>query len=155
MLKQKLSYPLKSKNERQFIYLRLRLFDQLYCLEIDLELQQSYLEAGLHEHRWPDQLYAVAQTMDFDFCQQYIDGYIENLKKQLNECQLELMKQSESCPITHVTLDQIDRGLKEFVDTQPKYLCTRNDGKLAKLKCSHHCEKLYKALSQHGLTQEQ
>ena len=44
---------MESKNERQFIYLRLRLFDQLYCLEVDLKLQQSYLETGLQEHRWP------------------------------------------------------------------------------------------------------
>ena len=65
------------------------------------------------------------------------------------------MKQSESCPITHVTLDRIDHGLKEFVDTQRKYLCNRNDRQLAKWKGSHHCEKLYKALSHHGLTQEQ
>ena len=93
--------------------------------------------------------------MDFDSCQQYLTGYVENLKKQLNECQLELMKQSESCSITHVTLDQIDHGLKEFVDTQRKYLCGRNDGQLAKLKGSHHCEKLYEALSHRGLTQEQ
>ena len=53
MLKQKLNYTLKSKNERQFIYRRLSLFDQLYCLEVDLKLQQSYLETGLQEHRWP------------------------------------------------------------------------------------------------------
>ena len=53
MLKQKFNYALKSKNERQFIYLRLGLFDQLYCLEVDLKLQQSYLETGLHEHRRP------------------------------------------------------------------------------------------------------
>ena len=97
----------------------------------------------------------MVQTTDFDLCQQYLAGYVENLKTQLNECQLELMKQSESCFITHVTLDQIDDGLKEFVDTQRKYLCSRNDRQLDKLKSSHHCEKLYKALSHHGLIQEQ
>ena len=53
MLKQKLDYNLKSKNERHVIYRRLRLFDQLYCLEVDLKLQQSYLETGLQEQRWP------------------------------------------------------------------------------------------------------
>ena len=97
----------------------------------------------------------MVQTTDFDLCQQYLAGYVENLQKQLNVCQLELMKQSQSCPITHVTLDQIDHGLKEFVDTQRKYLCSRNDRQLAKWKASHHCEKSYKALSHHGLTQEQ
>ena len=65
------------------------------------------------------------------------------------------MEQSESCPITHVTLDQIDYGLKEFVDIQRKYLCSRNDGQLANLKVSHHCEQLYKGLSNRILTQEQ
>lgn len=53
MVKQKLNYTLESQNERQFIYQRLRLFDQLYCLEVDLKLQQSYLETGLQEQRWP------------------------------------------------------------------------------------------------------
>ena len=53
MLQQKLDYNLKSKNERHFIYRRLSLFDQLYCLEADLKLQQSYLETGLQEQRWP------------------------------------------------------------------------------------------------------
>ena len=52
LLKQKLNYPMKSKNERHFIYRRLSLFDQLYCLEADLKLQQSYLETGLQEQRW-------------------------------------------------------------------------------------------------------
>ena len=93
--------------------------------------------------------------MDFDFCQQYLAGYVEKLKKQLNECQLELMKQSESFSIVHVTLDQIDHGLKEFVDTQRKYLCSRNDRQLAKWKGSYQCEKLYETLSHHHLTQAQ
>lgn len=53
MLRQKFNYALESKNERQFICRRLGLFDQVYCLEVDLKLQQSYLETGLHEHRWP------------------------------------------------------------------------------------------------------
>ena len=90
--------------------------------------------------------------MDFDFCQQYLDGYIENLKKQLNECQLELMKQSESYAITHVTLNQIDHGLKEFVDTQRKYLSSRNDQQLVKFKENRRHEKLYEALSNRRLT---
>ena len=52
MLRQKLSHALKDQNERQFIYHRLCLLDQHYCLEVKLKLQQSYLDTGLQQHRW-------------------------------------------------------------------------------------------------------
>jgi hypothetical protein len=52
MLKRKLNYPLRSKDERHFIHVRLSLLDLHYCLEVNLKLQQSYLEMGLQEHRW-------------------------------------------------------------------------------------------------------
>jgi hypothetical protein len=57
MLGQKLNYSLKVKNEQQFIYTRLNLFDQYYCLDLDLKLQQSYLDTGLQQHSWPVRIF--------------------------------------------------------------------------------------------------
>jgi hypothetical protein len=65
------------------------------------------------------------------------------------------MKQSESYAITHVTLNQIDHGLKEIVDTQQKYLSSRIDQQLVKFKENRHHDKSYAALSNRSLTQEQ
>ena len=93
--------------------------------------------------------------MDFDLCQQYLEGYIEILKEQFNECQLALMKQSKLFPATDTTLDPIDHGLKEFVESQRKYLSGRNDRQLVKFKDNHQDAKLYEALSKCSLTQEQ
>lgn len=53
ILKPKLNLPLKRADERQFIHHRLTLFDRHYCLEVDLKLQQSYLDIGLEQQRWP------------------------------------------------------------------------------------------------------
>ncbi|CAF4297465.1 unnamed protein product, partial [Rotaria magnacalcarata] len=37
----------------QFINVRLQLLDQQYCLEMDRQLWQSYLDIGLQQHLWP------------------------------------------------------------------------------------------------------
>ena len=57
MLRKRFNYALKPKHEQEFIYQRLELFDQHYCLEVDLELWQSYLEAGQEKHQWPVSLF--------------------------------------------------------------------------------------------------
>ena len=46
ILSKKLNYPFKKKDEQKFIYTRLDLLDQHNCLEVDLQLQQSYLDIG-------------------------------------------------------------------------------------------------------------
>ena len=53
ILREQLHLLLKDKSEQEFIHDRLRLFDQHYCLEVELKLQQSYLDSGLQQHRWP------------------------------------------------------------------------------------------------------
>ena len=53
MLSQRLNYRIKKKDEQQFIHTRLELFDRYYCLEVDLQLWQSYLNIGLERQQWP------------------------------------------------------------------------------------------------------
>jgi hypothetical protein len=97
----------------------------------------------------------LLKTEDFNVCQQYLLTYIEDLKKRLQECQLELTKQSESWPITHVSLDQIDHGLKDFIDSQRKYLSKRNCKRLVKFKGDIERQKSAQSLLNHSLKQEQ
>ncbi|CAF4785957.1 unnamed protein product, partial [Rotaria socialis] len=125
------------KDEKQFINVRLQLLDQQYCLEMDRQLWQSYLDIGLQQHLWPDQFYTMAKTNDFDLCKQYVMNYIENNKRQLNHCQFELTKQEEqfqTCPMIELSFEQIEQRLKELVDRERKYLSKRNNDKLIKFK---------------------
>ena len=64
----------------------------------------------------------MAKTTEFGLCRQYLLNYIEMIKKQLHTYQIELNQQKQSCPIKDLTMDQIDHGLKEFIDSQRKYL---------------------------------
>ncbi|CAF4887223.1 unnamed protein product, partial [Rotaria socialis] len=120
ILNKALNYSLKKKDEKQFINVRLQLLDQQYCLEMDRQLWQSYLDIGLQQHLWPDQFYTMAKTNDFDLCKQYVMNYMENNKRQLNHCQFELTKQEEQ--------------FQTFLDRERKYLSKRNNEKLLKFK---------------------
>jgi len=53
MLSKLLNYPLKKKHEQRFIYVRLNLLDQHYCLAVNQQLWLSYLDIGLQQHIWP------------------------------------------------------------------------------------------------------
>ena len=57
ILSKKLNYPFKKKDEQKFIYRRLDLLYWHYCLEVDLQLWQSYLDIGLQHNRWPVSLF--------------------------------------------------------------------------------------------------
>jgi hypothetical protein len=57
ILNKALNYSLKKKDEKQFIFVRLQLLDQQYCLDMDQKLWQSYLDIGLQQHLWPVSLF--------------------------------------------------------------------------------------------------
>jgi hypothetical protein len=97
----------------------------------------------------------MAKTKDVELCQQYLRNYLENIKKQLNQCQITLFEQSQSCPITELTLDQIDRCLKEFVDCQRKYLSIRNTKQLIDFKNDMYEKDLYEMITAYHLTNDQ
>lgn len=50
---QMLQYSFTTEDKRSFIYARLNLLDQYYCLSIELSLWQSYLEIALQLRTWP------------------------------------------------------------------------------------------------------
>ncbi len=175
LLSKKLNYSLRKEDEQKFIYLRLNLFDQQYWLEIDQHLWQSYLNIGFEKHLWPvsflcrkslcstnlfvflslikDELYKMAKTTtnDTKLCYEYLHNYLESIKQQLNQCQLELDKQSHSCPITSLPLNQIDDRLKKYVHAERNYLLTRNNDQLNKFKDNIYEKDLYKTIVSYGL----
>ncbi|CAF4397069.1 unnamed protein product, partial [Rotaria magnacalcarata] len=147
MLSKTLNYTFKEKADERFIVARLDLFDRFYCLRIDLQLWESYLDIGLQQHLWPDRLYTIAKTNDFEICHQYLLNHINDLKINLDQYQMELDRQSQSCPITTLSLDQIDHCLNEFVICQRKYLLMKNNNQLLKFKDNFHDKDLFKTVS--------
>jgi len=44
---------IKTIDEKRFLYARLQLLDEQYCLQTDQQLWQSYLDICLQQHTWP------------------------------------------------------------------------------------------------------
>jgi hypothetical protein len=164
------------EDEQRFIYTRLDLLDRNYCLVVDLQLWQSYFNIGLEQHRWPvsilstrknwfliifltitqkEQLSMLAKTNDLELCQQYLTHYIEDMKKQIDQYELKLTKQSALCPIKFISLDQIDYCLKEFVDCQRNYLTIRNNNQLAKFQEKNEEKELFEIITAYYPTLDQ
>ncbi|CAF4085834.1 unnamed protein product, partial [Adineta steineri] len=122
ILNKTLNYTLKKQDEKQFIHIQLELLDQQYCLEKDQELWQSYLDIGLQQCVWP------------------------NIKKQINHCQFELSKYSQTCPIRELSFHLIEQRLKELVARERKYLSQRNNDQLIKFKDDIHQAELFKQI---------
>jgi hypothetical protein len=91
-------------------------------------------------------------TNDTKLCYKYLLNYLEKLKKQFNQCQLQLTKQSQLCPITRVSLNQIDRCLKEYVQGERTYLSKRNNNQLIKFKDGIYEKDLCKTIATYRLT---
>ncbi|CAF1200198.1 unnamed protein product [Rotaria sp. Silwood1] len=148
IISKRLNYSLKKKDEQEFIYKRLSLFDQQYYLENEQHLWQSYFDIGLQQHVWPEELFKMANTTnDTKLCHDFLMTYVENLKEQLNKCQLHLNEQSPLCSITKFTLDQIDQCLKEYVHSERNYLSKRQKDQLIKFKDYIHEKDLYKTIT--------
>ncbi|CAF5184021.1 unnamed protein product, partial [Rotaria magnacalcarata] len=155
ILSKKLNYTLKKKNERRIFYARLDLLDQQYCLEVDQHLWQSYLDIGLRKQIWPDQLYTMANANDFNLCQEYLINYINDIKQQLHQCQMELTKLYQSRPIATLSMNEVDRCLKEFVVCQRKYLSIRNNNQLVNFQDDLSEKELFTLVSAYSLTTNQ
>lgn len=180
MLSKIFNYTFKTKIEENYIYVRLDLFDQYYCLKLNLQLSESYLEIGLQQHLWPvsftilksslnenescflflfqkskNRLYTMAKSNDFSICHQFLMNCIINLKKEIDQCQMKLNKQSQLCPIENLSLDQIDHYLNEFVDCQRKYLSIRNNHRLFKFKDNTNTKSLTESISNYHFTTSQ
>jgi len=80
---------------------------------------------------------------------------MENIQKQLNQYQVELTKQSQSCSIVNLSLDNIDRCLKKLAYDQRQYLLTRNNKRLLKFKNEIYKENLLTTFSSYQLSDDQ
>ena len=69
----------------------------------------------------------------------------------LNQCQLELTKQSRSCSITKLSFDTIEYDLKELVNRERKYLSTRNNEQLIQFKDHIYEKNLFNTISTSSL----
>ena len=76
----------------------------------------------------------MAKTDNFELCQQYVKTYLENIKKQLDQCELELRNQLQLCPIKILSIDHMNHCLQEYVTSQRKYLLMRNKQQLIQFK---------------------
>ncbi|CAF5113724.1 unnamed protein product [Rotaria sp. Silwood1] len=142
----------KDKVIRDFLIARLELMDQQYCLTVDQQLWQSYIDIGLEHHLWPSQLYNMANTTDFELCRQYIIKYIKENNHELDQCQLKLRKQTQSRPVTTLPLEQIDSHMKKVVEKERQYVSLRNNDQLTKFKDDLHRQQLFHTISQYHLT---
>ncbi|CAF4114993.1 unnamed protein product [Rotaria magnacalcarata] len=113
--------------------------------------EQLFLYIGIQQHRWPDQLYAMAKTNDFQICRQYLDNHINTIMKEIDTCHMQLNNQAQSCPLTTLTLDRLDHYLEEFVDCQRKYLSIRNNKQLPKFIDNFHQNELFETISTYHL----
>jgi hypothetical protein len=52
ILSSKLNYFIRKNDLQAFIYKRLDLLGQHYCLKLDVQLWTSYLNIGLEKHQW-------------------------------------------------------------------------------------------------------
>ena len=88
----------------------------------------------------------MAKTTDFILCQQYLINYVECINQHIGQCKVELNAQSALCPITPVSFERIDCCLREFVDSERKYLSKRNQNLLNKFKDDIEESKLYESI---------
>ncbi|CAF2108805.1 unnamed protein product, partial [Rotaria magnacalcarata] len=151
MLTNIINYNLKKKEEKIFLCHRLDLLDKHYYLQVHQQLWQSYSDIGIQQHRWPDQLYTMAKTNDFQICQKYLDKYINTIKKEIDTCHIQLNNQKQSYPLTTLSLDQLEHYLKTFVDCQRKYLSMRNNKQLQKFIDNFHEKQLFETISTLGM----
>jgi hypothetical protein len=73
------------------------------------------------------------------------------MKKEIDTCHIQLNNQAQSFPLTTLSLDQLDHYLKEFVDSQRKYLSTRNNKQLQKFIDNFHENELCETISTYHL----
>jgi hypothetical protein len=82
-------------------------------------------------------------------------NYLETIKNQLIQYELELTNQSQLCPITKLSSNEIDNILKEYVDCQRKQLSSKKHRQLIRFKEDFHEKQLLHTLSTYRLTNEQ
>ena len=97
----------------------------------------------------------MAKTDDLEIGHQYLRNYLENMKKQLNQCEIKLIEQSQRYPIIKFSIEQIDHCLQGYVDCQRKYLTIRNKQQLVKFNDNIHEKDLFQIILSSRTTNNQ
>ena len=96
----------------------------------------------------------MAKTDQPVICQQYVMEKLVEIQRQLDECNVELVRQIQSSSISNFlpSIEIIDNYLKEYVSLQEKYLFKRIENQLSIFQNDIHDQKLYHQLSDYKLT---
>ena len=78
MLSKTLNHNFKEKQQQKYIYIRLNLLDQQYCLKVDQQLWQSYLDIGVQQHVWPVSILVSKSLFNskYFFTQKFLDSIV-------------------------------------------------------------------------------
>ncbi|CAF1431427.1 unnamed protein product [Rotaria sordida] len=117
----------------------------------DLSLQETSQLSTSQPLSKKNQLYNMANTTDFELCQQYVIEYIGEINHELDQCQMKLTKQTQPCPITTLPLEQIDSHMKKVVEKERQYVSLRNNDQLTEFKDDLHRQQLFQTISQYHL----
>jgi hypothetical protein len=98
----------------------------------------------------------MAKTNEPEICQQFVMTQLNNIKHQLDQCNMELIRQTQSSiSILLPSIEILDNCLKEYVYLQQKYLFKRIENQLIICKDDIYDQKLYQQLSAYQLTNVQ
>ena len=90
----------------------------------------------------------MAKTKEHELCQQFVIHHLTQIKRQCDQCQTELLVQSQSCPRTFsTTLATIDHRLKEYVQLQQKHVSRKMNSQLKRFKAIIHEKNLLRTWS--------
>jgi hypothetical protein len=99
----------------------------------------------------------MAKTDEPVICRQFVVTQLANTQMQLDQCNMELIRQVQSSSISILlpSIDMLDKSLKEYVDLQQKHLFKRNENQLILHKNDIYDHKLYHQLFACNLTSDQ
>ena len=99
----------------------------------------------------------MAKTDKPAICQQYVISKLTNNRHQLDECNMELFRQTQSTPISILlpSFDILDKCLKDYVSLQQNYLYKRIENQLNIYKNNIYEQKLHHQLFAYNLTTAQ
>ena len=172
-LSRQLNYSLvkKKKNERLFIFNRLQLLDQQFCLGMNQYLYRTYLEIGSSSKQWPvseqissknmiyvliliskDDLVELAQTNDPDQVEQFSNQSLMKLQLTFDQYSIQLISQATLCPPS-MDLSVVEDRLKEFVRLHHLDLIRRIQYQLHDFQGYLHEQELIQQLSSLSIEQ--
>jgi galactitol-specific phosphotransferase system IIB component len=98
----------------------------------------------------------MAKTNEPEICQEFVMTQLTNIKHQLDQCNMELIGQTQSSiSILLPSIEILDNCLKEYVYLQQNYLFKSIDNQLIRYKDDIYDQKLYQQLSAYHLTTTQ